>query len=72
MGARAAQAQGLLALGAILILVGLCWPWLSKLGFGKLPGDIMIERNGTRFYFPVTSSIVISIIISIVLLILRK
>ncbi len=62
----------LIALGAILILVGLCWPWLSKLGFGKLPGDIMIERNGTRFYFPVTSSIVISIIISIVLLILRK
>lgn len=62
----------LIALGAILILVGLCWPWLSKLGFGKLPGDIMIERNGTRFYFPITSSIVISIIVSIVLLILRK
>ena len=62
----------LIALGVILILVGLCWPWLSKLGFGKLPGDIMIERNGTRFYFPVTSSIVISIIISIVLLMLRK
>lgn len=62
----------LIALGAILILVGLCWPWLSKLGFGKLPGDIMIERNGMRFYFPITSSIVISIIISIVLLILRK
>ena len=62
----------LITLGAILILVGLCWPWLSKLGFGKLPGDIMIERNGTRFYFPVTSSIVISIIISIVLLMLRK
>lgn len=62
----------LIALGAILVLIGLCWPWLSKLGFGKLPGDIMIERNGTRFYFPVTSSIVISIIISVVLLMLRK
>ncbi len=62
----------LIALGAILVLIGLCWPWLSKLGFGKLPGDIMIERNGTRFYFPVTSSIVISIIISAVLLMLRK
>lgn len=62
----------LIALGAIVILIGLFWPWLSKLGFGKLPGDIMIERNGMRFYFPITSSIVISIIISIVLLIFRK
>ena len=62
----------LIAMGAMLALIGLCWPWLSKLGFGKLPGDIMIERNGTRFYFPVTSSIVISIIISVMLLMLRK
>ncbi len=62
----------LIALGAIMMLIGLLWPWLSKLGFGKLPGDLMIERNGMRFYFPITSSIVISIIISMVLLIFRK
>lgn len=62
----------LIALGAMLILMGLLWPWLSKLGFGKLPGDIMVERFGMRFYFPITSSIVVSIIISIVWLILRR
>lgn len=62
----------LIALGAMLIVVGLLWPWLSKLGFGRLPGDIMVERFGMRFYFPITSSIVVSIIISIVWLILRR
>lgn len=62
----------LIILGAMLIVMGLLWPWLSKLGFGKLPGDIMVERFGMRFYFPITSSIVLSIIISIALLILRK
>lgn len=62
----------LIALGAMLILMGLLWPWLSKLGFGKLPGDLMVERFGMRFYFPITSSIVVSLIISIVWLILRR
>lgn len=62
----------LIALGVMLILMGLLWPWLSKLGFGRLPGDIMVERFGMRFYFPITSSIVVSIIISIVWLILRR
>ncbi len=62
----------LIALGAMLIVMGLLWPWLSRLGFGKLPGDVMVERFGMRFYFPITSSIVVSIIISIVWLMLRR
>jgi hypothetical protein len=62
----------LIVLGAVLILIGLLWPWISKLGLGKLPGDIAFERNGTRFYFPVTSSIIISIVISILLWLFRK
>ncbi|MDP1709117.1 MAG: DUF2905 domain-containing protein [Gammaproteobacteria bacterium] len=62
----------LIALGAMLIVMGLLWPWLSRLGFGRLPGDIMVERFGMHFYFPITSSIVVSIIISIVWLILRR
>lgn len=62
----------LIVLGAVLVLIGLLWPWISKLGLGKLPGDIAFERNGTRFYFPVTTSIIISIVISIVLWLFRK
>lgn len=62
----------LIILGVVLALIGLLWPWISKLGLGKLPGDIAFERSGTRFYFPVTSSIIISIVISIVLWLFRK
>lgn len=62
----------LIVLGVVLVLIGLLWPWISKLGLGKLPGDIAFERNGTRFYFPVTSSIIISIVISILLWLFRK
>ncbi len=62
----------LIALGAVVVLIGLLWPWIAKLGLGKLPGDIAFERNGTHFYFPITTSIIISIVISIVLWLLRK
>ncbi|RJQ48632.1 MAG: DUF2905 domain-containing protein [Gammaproteobacteria bacterium] len=62
----------LIILGVVLALIGLLWPWISKLGFGKLPGDIAFERDGTRFYFPITTSIIISIVISIVLWLFRK
>lgn len=62
----------LIVLGVVLVLIGLLWPWISKLGLGKLPGDIAFERNGIRFYFPVTTSIIISIVISIVLWLFRK
>jgi hypothetical protein len=62
----------LVTLGVILAVVGLAWPWLSKLGLFRLPGDIVIERGNFRFYFPVTSMIVVSLAISLVLWLLRK
>ncbi len=51
-------------LGVIFILVGLLYPYLSSLGLGKLPGDIVIERKNFNFYFPITTSIILSILIS--------
>lgn len=66
------MAKGLIILGAILILIGLVWPWLSKLGLGHLPGDIHIKREGFDFYFPLTSSIIASIILSLLFWIFRK
>jgi hypothetical protein len=57
----------LMALGALLILVGLIWPWIVKSGLGRLPGDIDIQRDGFRFYFPLTTSIVVSVILSLLL-----
>ena len=64
--------RALVVIGLILLAGGLAWPWLSKLPFGRLPGDICIEREGYSFYFPLTTGVVISVIISIILWIFRR
>jgi hypothetical protein len=66
------MAKWLITLGILLVVLGVVWPLVAKLGLGHLPGDITIERKGYRFYFPVTTSIVVSIVISVVLWILRR
>ena len=62
----------LITLGIVLVSLGLLWPWLAKLGFGRLPGDFLIERENFRLYFPVTSSILVSLALSLLLWLLRK
>lgn len=62
----------LIALGLLLLVTGLLWPWVSKLPFGRLPGDISIEREGFRFYFPLTTSIVVSLLLSLLVWWWRK
>ena len=62
----------LVTLGVILIVVGIAWPWLSKLGFGRLPGDIVIERDNFRFYFPITSMVLVSLVLSLIFWLFRK
>ena len=64
--------RALVVIGMVLLAAGLAWPWLSKLPFGRLPGDISIEREGYSFYFPLTTGVVISVIISIILWIFRR
>jgi len=55
----------LVVLGLVLLLLGLVWPWLGRIGLGHLPGDIRIERPGFRFYFPITTMIVVSVALSL-------
>lgn len=62
----------LVMLGIVLVLVGLAWPWLARLPLFHLPGDIAIEREGFRFYFPITTSILISLILSIIFWLFRE
>jgi hypothetical protein len=62
----------LIALGVILVVGGLLWPWISKLGLGRLPGDIRFERDGVRFYFPITTGLIISAVVTLILWIFRK
>lgn len=62
----------LVGLGVAAILVGLLvWAgWLSW--FGRLPGDIRVERENVRFYFPITSMILVSIVLSLLLNLIRR
>ena len=62
----------LIAIGAALLLAGLIWPWLSRLGLGRLPGDIRIETQNGVFYAPITTCVVISIILSVVIWFIRR
>jgi hypothetical protein len=65
-------ARWLIIAGVILVVVGLAWPLLAKLGLGRLPGDIHIERDGWSFYFPITTGLIVSILLSLVLWLFRK
>jgi hypothetical protein len=46
------------------LVAGLAWPWLGRIGLGRLPGDILIQRGGTTFYFPLVTCLLISIVLS--------
>ncbi|HEX2493764.1 MAG TPA: DUF2905 domain-containing protein [Steroidobacter sp.] len=61
-----------IVLGAVIVLIGVAWPWLSKLPLGRLPGDIVIERSGFRFFMPITTMIIVSIVLSLILWLLRR
>jgi len=64
--------RALIIIGAALILIGVAWPWVSRLGLGRLPGDIRIETEGGGFYFPIVTCLVISVVLSLVLWFLRR
>jgi hypothetical protein len=64
--------RALIVIGLVIVAAGLLWPWLSKLGLGRLPGDIRIESEGGGFYFPIVTCILVSIVLSLVLWFMRK
>lgn len=62
----------LLLLGVLLVVAGLLWPWIPKLPFGRLPGDIVVDRPGFRVFAPFTTMIVLSLVVSLVLWLFRR
>ena len=62
----------LILMGICCIVAGLLWPWLRHLPLGRLPGDIAIVRGNFRFYFPLASSILVSLVISFLFWLFRK
>ena len=55
-----------------MLLVGVLWPWVGRLPIGRLPGDLLIERPGLKVYFPLTSMILLSLVVSAVLWLFRR
>ena len=66
------MARWLIILGVVLILAGLFWPWLGKLGLGRLPGDIVIERESFRLYIPLMTALLVSLALSLILWLLGR
>lgn len=64
--------RALIILGLVLVAAGLAWPWISKLGLGRLPGDIRIESESGGFYFPIITCLVISVVLSLLLWFFRR
>jgi hypothetical protein len=62
----------LIGIGLALVLAGLAWPLLSRIGLGRLPGDITIQRGSTSFYFPLATCIIISIVLSALMWLLNR
>lgn len=59
-------------IGALFIILGLIYPFLKDIGLGKLPGDIIIKRENSSFYFPIVTCIIISILINLILFFFKK
>ena len=62
----------LIVAGAILLIAGLAWPFLTRLGLGRLPGDIVVERGNFRFYFPFLTSLVASVVLTLLFWLFRR
>ena len=59
-------------IGILFVLVGLLFPLLKDIGLGRLPGDIIIKKEKSSFYFPIVTCILVSIVVSLILMFLKK
>jgi hypothetical protein len=62
----------LIILGLAILIIGLLWPFLSRLGFGRLPGDVVIEHDNFRLYIPLATSLIASVLLTAVLWALNR
>jgi Protein of unknown function (DUF2905) len=62
----------LLAVGIVLVVAGTCWPLLKRVPLFHLPGDIVIDRPGFKFMFPITTMLIVSVVLSVVAWLIRR
>jgi hypothetical protein len=56
----------LIVLGLVIVAIGILWPFLHRLGLGRLPGDFVVQRENFSFYFPLATSILVSVVLSLI------
>jgi hypothetical protein len=66
------MSRSLIIIGLVIVAAGILWPWLSRLGLGRLPGDIVIERESFTFYAPITTGLLISVVLSAIFWLLHR
>jgi len=66
------MSRWLIGIGVALVAIGVLWPWLTRIGLGRLPGDIHIEHDGFQFFFPITTGLLISAVVTLILWLLRR
>lgn len=66
------MARFLVLLGLVILLVGLLWPYLARIGLGRLPGDFVIQRDNVTFYFPLMTCLLLSALFSLILWVVNR
>ncbi len=66
------MSRWLIGIGLIFVAAGLLWPWLARLGLGRLPGDIAIERSNFTFYFPIVTCLIVTVVLSFILWLINR
>jgi hypothetical protein len=62
----------LITVGLLIALVGLFWPWITRLGLGRLPGDLRIDKPGFTLFAPFTTMLIVSVVLSLLIWLLRR
>lgn len=66
------MSRTLIIIGLVIVATGILWPWLTRIGLGRLPGDIVIERENFTFYAPIATALLISLVLSGVLWLINR
>nr|WP_132959835.1 DUF2905 domain-containing protein [Rhizobium sp. BK251] len=66
------MSRTLIILGLVIVAVGILWPWLGRIGIGRLPGDILIKREGFTLYVPLATGLLVSIVLSAILWLINR
>lgn len=67
-----AMSRTLIIVGLVIVAVGILWPWLSRMGLGRLPGDIVVQRENFTFYAPIATGILVSVVLSVIFWLINR